>query len=439
MKLSIRRIFAASAIFCAFSVQASSADDLIAHYSDDYRALGMADLDLSYKIAIENLLRETDIPAQRRMFVSYAKQLRGLDLHDVGACQQVDLKQIDFEVNLNLQKLDLLERFKALGDKAVVTDGGLHSVAMGSAWYDYLRKRWLTIDTTPEGLLELGESQLSAALAHYHRLQEKMGYAGRDQAFADYLSGPDFIYPAGETPEADYKARQAIVFRNLDKLFPAAGIEPALIKPIARGPSFPADAFYDPDDHTFYFNLNKTRFDRRNVDMLLLHESVPGHHYQSSYAKKNRVCPLVLPHIFYGAYAEGWGAYVEEYGTQLGLYAQPSDELGAVEWDLVRSIRVILDVGINRDGWSHQQALDYWHRRLPMLPQLAERETTRVLNWPVQAITYKQGQATIRQLRDAEQARLGKDFDLRRFHEKVLENGAVPLALLPELAANPVK
>lgn len=418
---------------------ASAVDEYIGRYIIDYRALNMAEIELTYKTTIETLLRETDIPAQRRMFTAYASQLKELSTDKASPCQKMDLKLIAFETDLNLQKLDLLEQFKNLGDKAVIPDQGLYAMPYGRQWYDYLRKRWLTMDTTPDTLKSLGESELNAALAHYRRLQDQMGYAGRDQAFAAYLSGPDFIYAAGQTPEADYVARQAIVFHHLNSLFPAEGIEPATIKAVSRGPDFLADAYYEPAEKTFYFNASKPNLDKLNVDMLLLHESMPGHHYQSSFAKLHRACPVVLPEVFYSAYAEGWGAYVEEFGVQLGLYRQPADELGAVEWDLVRSIRVILDVGINYEGWSHQQALDYWHAKLPMLPNLAERETKRVRNWPVQAITYKLGQAIIRQIRAMEQQQQGDKFDLRHFHKEILETGAVPLALLPELVLNPVK
>jgi uncharacterized protein (DUF885 family) len=99
----------------------------------------------------------------------------------------------------------------------------------------------------------------------------------------------------------------------------------------------------------------------------------------------------------------------------------------------VRSIRVVLDVGINYEGWSEQRAHAYWREQLPMLPQLAAREITRVRDWPVQAIAYKYGAATIGQLRDAEQARLGDAFDIRTFHHTLLRNGALPLAVLPSL------
>lgn len=404
-------------------------DILIADYSSAYRALGMAQLQLPYASNIRTLVAETDRVRQRALFSRFARQL-----DSVGAvtdpCQRLDLQRIRFEVETNLRKLDLLDKYAQSGAPPP-GDGGLHDAAMGRDWYLYFLRRWLTSDVTPAQLMALGRSELAAAQRRYAQLQATMGYAGRDQAFRDYLAGNAFRYPAGTTPQADYEAKQATVFRNLGTLFPPHRIGPALVRESSRGTAFPADGYYDSDAQTYYFNNSRGYFGRRNLDMLILHESTPGHHFQNHYAEQRHACPVAVPYVFYSAFAEGWSAYVEEFGTQLGLYRAPSDELGAVEWDLVRSIRVVLDIGINVDGWSEQRAKEYWQHELPMLPELAEREIQRVRDWPAQAITYKYGAFVIRQLRARQQARLGPAFDIRAFHDDVLKNGALPLALLP--------
>jgi uncharacterized protein (DUF885 family) len=286
------------------------------------------------------------------------------------------------------------------------------------------------MDTTPEGLMAMGYSELDNALARYRALQARMGFAGRDQDFSVYLDGPAFRYPRDATPQADYEARQAIVYRNMNKLFMPTSIKPPVIRPSTLGAAMPVDGYYEPDELTFYFNQSKASYQRRDVDWLLLHESTPGHHFQGRYVFEQRGCPAGLPHEFYAAYVEGWGAYVEEFGAELGLFQQDSDALGAVEWDLVRSIRVVLDVGINYFGWTDAQARDTWRSKLPMLPTLAEREIKRVRNWPVQAITYKQGAVMLRQLRQAAMARQGAGFDIRAFHDDILKNGPLPLTVL---------
>jgi uncharacterized protein (DUF885 family) len=404
--------------------------DFTKAYGAAYSSLNMGQLELSYVANIKRLLGETDVGRQRAVFAGIAKQRAALDTRGASECQQIDLKRIDFEVATNLQKLDLIEQFKALGDKAVVTDKGLYHLALGKQWYAFMSKRWLTADTTPEALMAFGKAETARVLARYRQLQAQMGYAGRDKEFAAYLADPSFLFPGAETPQKDYEAKQVTVFRNLDKLFIPRGVEPAVIKESTQGAAFPADGYYEGSSQTFYFNKAKASYERRNLDWLMLHESTPGHHFQNRYPAKAGGCVSAVPYVFYSAYGEGWGAYVEEFGATLGLYKEPSSELGAVEWDLVRSIRVVLDVGINYYGWTREQALEYWHQTLPMLPGVAEREVARVRNWPVQAITYKYGADVIRQLRVKAQAKEGTDFDIRQFHDRILRNGPVPLSAL---------
>lgn len=411
-------------------------EQFIASYSKAYTQLGLGgEMELSYAKNIRHLVEHTDVAVQRRVFDDLGRQLAALDLSDANACQRLQLRQIDFELALNQQKLAVLGPYLALGSRAVLSEQGLAKTSLGKDWYAYFRQAWLTMDSRPEALMAMGHSELERALTRYRELQASMGYGGRDPEFAAYLDSPAFSYPEAETPQADYEKRQAIVDKNMHKLFVPTGIAPPVIRRSDLGSALPVDGYYEPEEGTFYFNKAQASYGRRNLDWLLLHESTPGHHYQSRYALAQRGCPAGLPHGFYSAYAEGWGAYVEEFGAELGLFQQPSDALGAVEWDLVRSIRVVLDVGINYFGWTEQEAHDFWRSKLPMLPKLAEREITRVRNWPVQAITYKQGAVMLRQLREAARLRDGAAFDIRVFHDKVLKHGPLPLALLVESVA----
>jgi uncharacterized protein (DUF885 family) len=427
--------FALAALLLAapLAQAAGPADQLIARYSSGYRSFNFPYLVLPYRDHVANLLQQTDVDAQKSFFSGIERALSELDRAGLSPCQQQDLARIAFETDANLHKLAVLDQFNALASKTVGGDG-LYSAPAGRAWYRYFLKRWLTSDVTPEQLMASGKVELQAVLARYRQLQAKMGYAGRDAAFALFLKGPQFSYARGETPQADYEAKQTRVFASLHKLFPPHTIKPATVRESMRGDAFPADAYYDAD--TFYFNKNGALYQKRNLDMLLLHESTPGHHFQSNYARQAKGCPVKVPEVFYAAFAEGWSAYVEAFGSELGLYQHASDELGAVEWDLVRSIRVVLDVGINYEGWSEERAHAYWREQLPMLPQLAAREITRVRQWPVQAITYKYGASVILQLRQEQQRRLGSNFDIRTFHHKLLRHGALPLTVLARTLEN---
>lgn len=413
----------------------SNVAQYIANYSKNFQRLGLGgDLEFAYQQQIDKILREKNQDAQARFVEQLAQDRQHLEtsgaLQDANQCQRLQLAIINFEASLLRDKIALTKTYKALGQQAVMSDQGLSHSTMGKEWYRYLSKAWLSSDIGPDDLLTMGNAELDLALDRYRRLQKNMGYAERDAEFAAYLNSPVFQYEEGTTPQADYEKRQAIVYQNLGKLFLPNAVRPPVIRASTRGMTFPVDGYYIPEEGAFYFNKAKPHYDRRSLDWLLLHESTPGHHFQNRYTENQDACAKAIPHSFYSTFIEGWGAYVEEYGHDLGLYQTDADELGAVEWNLVRSIRVILDVGINQFGWSEQQAKAFWQSKLPMLPDLADREIKRVRNWPAQAITYKLGAVKFRQLRDQERQRLGKKFSLQVFHHAVLKNGPLPIEVL---------
>ncbi|WMW80621.1 DUF885 domain-containing protein [Undibacterium cyanobacteriorum] len=415
--------------------KANNVAQYIANYSKNFQRLGLGgDLAFAYQQQIDRILREKNQEAQARFVAQLEQDRQHLEtsgvLQDANQCQRLQLAIIDFEANLLRDKIALTKAYKALGQQAVMSEQGLAHSSMGKEWYRYLSKAWLSSDISPDDLVKMGTAELDRALDQYRRLQRNMGYEGRDAAFAAYLNSAVFQYEDGTTPQADYEKRQSTVYQNLGKLFLPNAVRPPAIRASSRGMSFPVDGYYIPEEGAFYFNKAKSHYDRRSLDWLLLHESTPGHHFQNRYTENQDACAKAIPHSFYSTFIEGWGAYVEEYGHELGLYQTDADELGAVEWNLVRSIRVILDVGINHFSWSDQQAKAFWFSRLPMLPELAEREIKRVRNWPAQAITYKLGAVKFRQLRDQERQRLGEKFSLQVFHHAVLKNGPLPIEVL---------
>ena len=411
----------------------NTAEQLISDFKAGYERLALPyELEVSYQKHIEQMLAQDNLVQQRAFFNDASAMLKALQQESAvpGFCEKLDLDIVAYETALNLKKLDLIEAYKKSAASMKISDQGIYHVPMGREWYLYLLQAWLSLDVKPDQLRQFGQNELREAQARYLELQKKMGYAGKDQDFAAYLNGKDFFYPDGQTPESDYRLKQAIVEQHMPSLFLPTGIQAPAIAESKQGAAFPVDAYYEIDEKTFYYNKSRTQYGRRGVDMLLLHESTPGHHFQISYAKEKNPCASRLPPVFYSAFAEGWGAYVEQFGKKLGLYQSNAEELGAVEWDLVRSIRVVLDIGINYEGWTQEQAMNYWHKELPMLPELAQREIARVRNWPGQAITYKLGAATINSLRQEMAKKQGSQFRIQDFHDQVLKYGVIPLSVL---------
>ncbi|MGI9115486.1 MAG: DUF885 domain-containing protein [Chthoniobacterales bacterium] len=161
------------------------------------------------------------------------------------------------------------------------------------------------------------------------------------------------------------------------------------------------------------------------------HEGVPGHHMQISIAQTLPNLPKFRLHGFYSAYAEGWALYSEELGKEIGFYKDPVSDYGRLSSELFRAVRLVVDTGIHDKNWSREKVIDYMHAN-DLNDALAQTETDRYIAWPGQALAYKMGQLTIRKLRDEAKAQLGPKFDLKAFHDEILDGGAMPLDLLQE-------
>lgn len=161
------------------------------------------------------------------------------------------------------------------------------------------------------------------------------------------------------------------------------------------------------------------------------HEGVPGHHMQISIAQTLPGVPKFRLHGFYSAYLEGWALYSEELGKEIGFYKDPVSDYGRLSSELFRAVRLVVDTGIHDKNWSREKVIDYMHAN-DLNDALAQTETDRYIAWPGQALAYKMGQLAIRKLRDDAKAKLGSKFDIKAFHDEILNGGAMPLDLLQE-------
>jgi uncharacterized protein (DUF885 family) len=165
---------------------------------------------------------------------------------------------------------------------------------------------------------------------------------------------------------------------------------------------------------------------------LFLHEAIPGHHYQISLQQENAALPKFRRILWYSAYGEGWALYCESLGKELGLYTDPYQYFGMLSAEMHRAIRLVVDVGLHAKGWTREQAIQF------SLDHEAEQESNivaeieRYMAWPGQALSYKIGQLKIRELRQRAEKAMGSRFDVREFHERILESGCVPLKVLEQ-------
>ncbi|MEL7428285.1 MAG: DUF885 family protein, partial [Bacteroidota bacterium] len=193
-------------------------------------------------------------------------------------------------------------------------------------------------------------------------------------------------------------------------------------------------AFYR--NATFFYNLFDYPFNLRQMAFLYLHEANPGHHYEISHRPLAKQVPSQSIFYSYG-YGEGWAAYIEDLALELGWYRDIYDEYGKWEWDMIRSVRVVLDVGLNYYGWTDEKALGFWNRYLPGQDDIAQREIARMKRWPAQVISYKYGSQLMLSWKDRWLAE--KRGSLLEFHQAVLQHGPLPFSILERLTFKPQK
>ena len=220
------------------------------------------------------------------------------------------------------------------------------------------------------------------------------------------------------------------------------GLQPKTPFEVRRTESFrenSASAEYNPGslDGTrpgiFYVPIpDVSKYNYFSDEDLFLHEAIPGHHFQISLQQENLSLPSFRKSLWYSAYGEGWALYSESLGKELGLYDDPYQYFGMLSAEMHRAIRLVVDTGIHTKGWSREKAIQY------SLDNEAESEAgiiseiERYMANPGQALSYKIGQLKIRELRSRSENKLGDKFDIKIFHEKILESGCIPLQLLEQ-------
>jgi uncharacterized protein (DUF885 family) len=182
-------------------------------------------------------------------------------------------------------------------------------------------------------------------------------------------------------------------------------------------------------------NVNTYDFAHRSladVEAIAYHEGIPGHHLQISVAQELTGLPEFRKHLGYTAYVEGWALYSERLGKELGFYQDPVNDYGRLEADEWRAIRLVVDTGVHFMHWTREQMLDYFHAHSTMDDTNIKNEVDRYIAWPGQALGYKMGQMKILELRAKARQELGPKFDLKAFHDVVIDSGALPMDVLEQ-------
>jgi uncharacterized protein (DUF885 family) len=313
------------------------------------------------------------------------------------------------------------------------------SLPNGAAAYAFHVHWQTTIDLTPNQIHEIGLSEVKRIRAEMDKVIASTGFAGSFHDFTEFLRrDARFYYDKPDDLVNGYR----IIVKKIDpELAHEFGKLPRLPYGVCVIPDFMAPsqttAYYHPGSPAvgrpgcyFVNTYNLHARPKWEMEALSLHEAVPGHHLQISLAQEMEDVPEFRKHVGYSAFVEGWALYGESLGEDLGLYKDPYSKFGQLTYEMWRAVRLVVDTGMHSMGWSRDRAIQFFKDNTGKTDQDITVEVDRYIVWPGQALAYKLGQLKIRELRTEAEKRLGTKFDVRKFHDTVLENGAVPLTAL---------
>lgn len=318
---------------------------------------------------------------------------------------------------------------------------GIAAIPKGKEYYELQIQYFTTTDLSAEEVYQLGQREVRRLLAEMEKVKERVGFRGDLKAFFEHVRNRKELMPFKEPQQVidNFNAIHHRMQPSLKKLF---NLVPKTAFEVRRTEAFreaSASAEYMPGslDGTragiFYVPIPSiAEYNFYSDEDLFLHEAIPGHHYQISLQQENSKLPQFRRILFYSAYGEGWALYCESLGKELGLYDDPYQYFGMLSAEMHRAIRLVVDTGLHAKGWTREQAIQYSldHEAESEASIVAEIE--RYMALPGQALSYKVGQLKIRELRERSEKALGDRFDVREFHDRVLESGCVPLKVLEQ-------
>ena len=271
------------------------------------------------------------------------------------------------------------------------------------------------------------------------KIKEQVNFKGTLKEFFNAVRNKKELMQYGTSQEiiANFNAIHKKMKPQLEKLFGNKPKTAFIVKQTEKFREASASAEYNPGslDGTrpgvFYVPIpDATNYNGFQDEALFLHEAIPGHHYQISLTQENSELPDFRKTLWYSAYGEGWALYTENLGKELGLYTDPYQYFGMLGMEMHRAIRLVVDTGIHAKGWSREKAIQYSLDNEAESEDGIISEIERYMANPGQALSYKIGQLKIRELRAKSKTTLGDKFDIREFHNEILETGCIPLALL---------
>jgi uncharacterized protein (DUF885 family) len=320
------------------------------------------------------------------------------------------------------------------------TEVGVWSLPNGDAIYRFMVGESTTTNYAPEKIHEIGLQQVAEIEKEQLAIARKLGYKDLKTFAAAVKVDPKLHAQSREQILDLYRKYIGQMEPKLPELFghlPKAKLivmpdEPYREKDASAAEYVPGTPDGSRPGHVMVNTSDPEKRLTINMESTAYHEGVPGHHLQLSLAQELPTLPPFRQHGFWGAYIEGWALYSERLGKEVGFYQDPYNDYGRLQDEMLRAIRLVVDTGLHYKHWTREQVVQYFHDHTTEDEPNVQSETNRYIAWPAQALSYKMGQLEILDLRARAQKELGSKFDIRQFHDEILDSGALPLDVLEE-------
>eukprot|EP00456_Euglypha_rotunda_P055428 TRINITY_DN450_c0_g3_i1.p1 TRINITY_DN450_c0_g3~~TRINITY_DN450_c0_g3_i1.p1 ORF type:complete len:588 (+),score=153.47 TRINITY_DN450_c0_g3_i1:1001-2764(+) len=324
---------------------------------------------------------------------------------------------------------------------ACLPEIGASKLPKGQEFYAFLARKHTTTDLTPAQIHAIGLSEVKRIREAMEGIKQRVGFQGTLAEFFDHLrTAPQYRYTDANDLLTAYQAFSKRVDPLLPKLFRKLPRIPYGVEAIPEhmAPDT-TTAYYRPPAAdgtragTYFVNLYKPeKRPKYEIAALSLHEAVPGHHLQIALSTELEHIPEFRKHAQFTAYVEGWALYAESLGDEMHLYDDPYSKMGQLTYEMWRAIRLVVDTGMHSMEWPREKGIQFFKDNAPKDELDITNEIDRYIAWPGQALAYKIGELKIKELRASAKAKLGDKFDIREFHDIILQNGAVPLDILEQ-------